>query len=1234
MRRLGFCVLAAVTFSLGAALFGAAPVWAAQPWWHLSSGSRPSELAPGSDGEVVVTAENLGDATAHGECVQVANTGSYTDSGCTEAAAVPGTGDFEEDRVRIADTLPSGWRALGGIAGVQPAPGGAPTETVALSCSPSALSCEASAPLAPYDQIEVRIEVEVPAGASTSGALNTLSVSGGNTPSAQLSRPLAVGGGPSRFGVEDYELTLEEEGGGEATQAGSHPFQATGTIALDQGPDTASSSSAPQTGPVVPARDIVARLPAGLIADPGTAQRCLEWQLLVSDGLGKGPECSAPTAVGVASVTADQPGGAGTFTVATPIFNIEPEAGEPARFGFFVPVVNVPVLLDTGVRSGPGEDWGVDLSAGELPRNAGLISARVTFWGVPRRASHDDSRGWGCLQATRGRAQSAYEPCENASEELHPPAFVTLPTSCTGPLRSSIEVESWDAPGRVETFGSSVPLQALTGCGALAFTPRISTEPTTHAAASPSGFAFDLSFDMGGLTTAGELAQSDLRQTVVMLPEGVTVDPSAGVGLGGCTQAQYAQVTLGSVGGVGCPEDSKLGTVEIETPLLFTTVYGSLYLAQPYGNPFGEPGHPGGSLLAVYVIARSRAERGVLVKLAGKIVPNPVTGQLTISFENDPQLPFEHFNFHFREGQQAPLITPQACGTYTTQAALTPFSEPASVLQDISSFQITSGSEGSACPVGNVAPFAPAITAQTLNDDAGVFSPLSVELTRTDAMSEIASYSTDLSSGLTANLTGVPFCPEADVELARRKTGAREESEPSCPETSLIGHTIVGVGVGSVLDYVPGKLYFAGPFHGDPFSIVSVISAVVGPFDLGTVVIRFGLRIDPYTAQVSIDPSGSEPIPTIIDGIVTHVRDIRVSIDRAAFTLNPTTCTPLPLSSTLTSAQGQVATVSAPFQAVNCGELSFKPKFTASTRAKTSKANGASLSVRLTMPGTLGAQSNIRQVKVDLPRQLPSRLTTLQQACTEAQFNANPAACPAASKIGYARTTTPILPVPLTGPAIFVSHGGEAFPSLILVLQGYGVTIDLVGATYISPQGITSTTFKTVPDEPVGGFELTLPQGPYSALAALENLCKVTNTITVKKKVTVRVHGHNKKVTRRIKETESGLRMPTSFIAQNGAVTHQNTPISVTGCPNSIAVISHSLKGRNLTVSVSVPATGKLKANGKDLSSASKTVNGRETVTLKLHTTKSGKFATKLEITFTPTKGKKQGKTITVSSRR
>jgi hypothetical protein len=330
---------------------------------------------------------------------------------------------------------------------------------------------------------------------------------------------------------------------------------------------------------------------------------------------------------------------------------------------------------------------------------------------------------------------------------------------------------------------------------------------------------------------------------------------------------------------------------------------------------------------------------------------------------------------------------------------------------------------------------------------------------------------------------------------------------------------LVGTGVGAVLAYVPGKIYLAGPFHGAPFSLVAVTSAVVGPFDLGTVVLRFGLTIDPSTAQVSVTPTSAEPIPTIIDGIVTHVRDIRVYIDRGKFTLNPTSCNPLAIASTLSSDLGASKTVTSPFQASNCQALAFKPGFKVSTSGKTSRAKGASLSVKLTYPNApQGTQANIAKVKVDLPKQLPSRLTTLQKACPDSRFNANPAGCPAASIVGHAKAVTPLIPVPLEGPAYFASHGGAKFPELIVVLQGYGVTIDLRGETFISPAGITSSTFRTVPDQPVGSFELTLPQGPYSALAANGNLCAAK------------------------------LTMPTIFIAQNGKELRQTTKITTTGC--------------------------------------------------------------------------------------
>lgn len=1091
--------LAPVAVALALLTWGCASAQALEPWWHLGVGARPSALPAagdgGGEGELVLTAENVGD---------VATLSEKTKGG-------------QDGPVTLTDTLPSGLRAVA-ISGTAPLGGGAPGATAPMSCSLAELSCETQAPVAPYGQLEMRIEVEALPGAS-SGERDGLEVFGGQAPSAYVTRPVVLGRDSvgAGAGIEGYELQIESAGGKEASQAGSHPFQVTGTIALEEGADAAPVTSAPQASPASAVKDLTAELPAGLVANPGAVPRCLSWQLTGSVDGGLQDECPYQSAVGAASVTFFKPG-AGTLTVTSPIFNVEPEAGEPARFGLYVPVDDVPLFLTTGVRSGPGEDWGVNLSALEVPEDAGLISARITFWGTPEDSAHDQSRGWSCLAVSQGGSPA--EPCARV-EESSPPAFLTLPTSCSGTLRPSLALASWS--GQEGSVPLAQSLRGFGGCEALAFTPTVTATPSTQSASSPSGFSFALNFDTEGLLAGSGIAQSDLQDTVVTLPEGLTIDPSAGVGLGACSQAQYAQASLDSATGAGCPEDAKLGTVELETPLLFTTLYGSLYLAQPYENPFSEQGHPHGSLIAFYVIARSRAQRGILIKLAGKVSADPRTGRLTVSFEGDPQLPFSRFTFHFREGAQAPLISPATCGSYTAQASLTPFSSPSTPFSTGGSFQITSGVGGGPCP-GAKPPFSPTIRVGTVNDAAGVFSPFFVELSRSDAMQEISSYSTSLPVGLTADLSGVPFCPEADVQAARRATGIEEENAPSCPAASLIGDTLVGTGVGSVLDYVPGELYFAGPFDGDPFSVVSVTSAVIGPFDLGTIVIRFGLRIDPTTGQVNIDPTGSEPIPTIIDGIVTHVRTIKVSIDRPGFTLNPTTCSAQPASSTLTSSLGDATTISTPFAIDNCRELHFKPKLSASTSGRTSRKRGASLSVKLTTPGRLGHEANIREVRVELPRQLPSQLATLQKACTQAQFERSVKDCPRAAIVGHASATTPILPVPLTGPAVFVSHGSREFPSLILALKGYGVSIDLVGSTFISRKGITSTTFKAVPDEPVGSFTLTLPESRHPALAAIGNLCKLA------------------------KRAPAKLRMPTTFIAQNGKTVRQDTKIAVTGC--------------------------------------------------------------------------------------
>jgi hypothetical protein len=1072
---------------------GAETCASCRPWWHLHVGSRPTVLPAeaGEKGEVILTATNLGDGFANGE-----------------------TGGAGGAPITLTAALPAGLTAksIEGIAGESATVGNRGPVTCA---KPPLLSCSFKGTLPPFDEIEIRIVVEVSGEGPLPGATSEASVSGGGALPATLSHPIATSSEPTPFGLENYELAFED-GGAAVTQAGSHPFQQTVTLDINQAAST-TTGGVYYAHPVALPKDVKVALPPGLVGNPVPVPRCS-----LGDFLHAPPtnpldnECKPQTAVGVATITFDEPNNTHLFTRAVPIFNLEPAFGEPVRFGFLLPAT--PVLIDTAVRSGPGEDYGVTASTSNITQLAALIASQVTIWGVPGDPRHNNARGWGCLEAAREEPFPG-EPCSIPPANPHPPALLTLPTSCSGPLQSGTEIDSWAREGELLAPLPSVPMQALDGCNQLLFAPTISSEPSTDRASAPSGLDVNINFHDEGLLNSEGTAQSDLKDAVVTLPEGFTINPSAGVGLGGCTPADYAAETVNSAPGAGCPNDSTLGTVEMTTPLLSTAIHGSLYIAQPYENPFSEPGHPHGSLVALYVVAKN-PETGILIKLAGKVNADPVTGRLTTIFDNNPQLPFDHFSFHFREGQQAPLISPPACGTYTTQAQLTPWSESATSLVDTSSFTITKGYDGGSCPSGGVPPFDPQITAGLLNNDAGAFSPFYVHLTRTDAEQEITGFSTDLPPGLTGDLSGIPFCPEADIEMARQKTGAEEEANPSCPAASLIGRSLVGTGVGAVLAYVPGKIYLAGPYNGDSFSLVSVTSAVVGPFDLGTVVIRFALKIDPNTAQVSVDPSGSEPIPHILHGIVTHVRDIRVYIDRPSFILNPTSCNPLAIGSTLSSNLGQSTTISSPFQASNCANLGFKPSFKASTSGKTSRSKGASLIVKLVYPkAPLGSQANIRSVKVNLPKQLPSRLTTLQKACPDFTFNANPAVCPAASRVGQARAVTPILPVPLIGPAYFVSHGGAKFPELIVVLQGYGVTIDLRGETFISKAGITSSTFRTVPDQPVTSFELTLPEGPFSALAANGNLCK------------------------------SKLTMPTAFTAQNGATIHQSTPISVTGCP-------------------------------------------------------------------------------------
>jgi hypothetical protein len=813
-------------------------------------------------------------------------------------------------------------------------------------------------------------------------------------------------------------------------------------------------------------KDLTIDLPRGILGNPQAAPAC---PLLALSSA----SCPVAAQVGhttVHLIVGGTPDGAGVAEV--PVYNMIPERGEVAKLGFRVfGIENVFV----SVKLRTNGDYGVTTTVGNIFDARPLWGSDLTLWGVPADPIHNAQRS--CFQAPEILGCSAAIP---------PVPFMTNPAECGVPGVTTMKVDTWQHPGQWVS-ATSAP-QQMTGCAAEAFNPFFGAQPDTSKAGTPTGLNVDIKVPQTYDNPTG-LATPPLRDATVALPQGMSISPSAADGLLGCTDTELG---IGTELPAACPDASKIGTATLTTPLLADTFTGSVYLgSQQSDDPVS------GQMYRLFLDLQDK-ERGIEIKLPGQVTADPVTGQLTATFKDNPQLPFSELKLNFKGGPRAPLSTPSACGTYTTISTLTSWGGQTSNLSD--SFTINQG-----CPTGS---FAPAFAAGTASPQAGAFSPFALTFSRSDQDQDLGGIRVQMPPGLLGKLAGIPLCGEAQANAG------------TCPTATQIGHTTVGAGPGSNPLYLPvagqpaNPVYLTAGYKGAPYGLSVVVPAIAGPFNLGTVVVRAAINIDPHTAQITVT---SDPLPTILKGVPLQLRTVNVTIDRPGFMFNPTNCSPLSVGGTITSTQGANAAVSSRFQAANCATLPFKPKFTVLTQAKTSKANGASLHVKVTSgPG----QANIGKVKVDLPKQLPSRLTTLQKACPDATFNANPASCPAASIVGEGTAVTPILNNALRGPTYLVSHAGAAFPDLVIVLQGEGITLDLVGNTDIK-KGITISTFNTVPDAPISTFDLVLPQGPHSALAAYGNLCK------------------------------THLNMPTALTGQNGAQVEQTTRIAVSGCPKA-----------------------------------------------------------------------------------
>jgi hypothetical protein len=1077
-----------VSAIVGGVFLVAAPVvaGAAVPAWQISDQAAPNSVAAGGSALLRLEVVNAGDAVSDGSPITVVD---RLPQGMTATAVreTDGVHDWECEGVGtstvtcinapggfflvIQPTFYNGWGLVahgGGGEGV-PLSGNPPTP----------------------------IEISVSIAGSASGVLtdDATVAGGGAAVSASDHSTITVSPSPTPFGVEGVRVYSNNADGSPDTQAGSHPYSATAVVKFNltpEGPPTYDRGAGALRG-------VHVELPSGLVGNPLAYPRCPQQQFEERGEAIGSPECPLDTQVGAVSVDVLEGGG---DHAEAPLFSVVPSHGEVARFGAAVGSV-ASAYFNVSVGPGPAHDLSLDIHNIGNEVLAGY--AYVTFWGVPADPSHDFQRGHIGGGATAGPPQSTDAPVK---------PFLTLPVQCGGRQAFSLSAEAWAGPettgplsvGPVDFFSSDARGNPtiLGGCGNLDFSPTLEATPTSTLADSPTGVSVDVrSPQREHEENPGGLAEADLKNAVVSLPAGVTINPSGANGLGACSEAQ---IDLNGAGPAQCPPASKIGSLEVEAPALEHPLPGAIYLARQDENPFH-------SLFAGYIVIEDPVS-GVRVKLAAELKTDPLTGQITGVVHGSPQFPVSSIKLRFFNE----LATPQACGSYTTTSDLTPWSTPETLdATPSSTFQVTGAANGAGCP-GGVLGFAPAFSAGTVSNQAGAYSAFSVSFSRSDGEQHLAGVSVKMPPGLLGKLAGIPLCGEPQAGLGQ------------CPAASLIGEVGAAVGVGSEPFVLHGgRVYLTGPYNGGPFGLSIVVPAVAGPFNLGNVVERASVRVDPNTAQVSVVSDGLPQMVNSIEGlrsgIPVDLRSVTISIGRPGFLFNPTSCEPLSVTGTLTGAQGTTVPVSSRFQAAGCQSLKFAPSFKVSTSGKTSRSKGASLDAKVIYPAVplaanqAAGEANIASVKVDLPKQLPSRLTTLQKACTAAQFNANPAGCPSASVIGHATAITQVLPVPLTGPAIFVSHGGEAFPSLIIVLQGYGVTVDLVATTFISKAGITSSTFKALPDVPFKTFDLNLPEGKYSALAANGNLCT------------------------------SKLAMPTAFVGQNGAVIHESTKIAVTGCP-------------------------------------------------------------------------------------
>jgi len=1068
MSRRGSAAALAVLLVTAAMFTPAANAADPAPAWSIQSLAEPTNFLPGRDSGL-----------DHYELFITNNGGQETDGSA----------------ITITDVLPAGLevKAVDLFSSVAPAVNlngsstACKTETAGDIRTVTCTLEGAPATLLPTEQVRVAILLKVPQCpglAESCPLVNQAQVKGGGAaePPVSATSHNEISSNHASAGFQDFRATLTAADGSAVTQAAAHPYQYTTTFALNT--EAVDPDLVPPTAfPLRPAggnvKQIEVALPPGLVGNPTAVPPCSAQQFNTTFG---GPgnttlnECPDVSAVGLINVRQLEGGG---VLSTVPLYNLIPPKGMPAQLGF--QILGLPFYINTRLRS--NGDYGITAYLDNTTEAQRVTAAQVTVWGVPGAESHDRLRG-SCLLVGG--------LCHLGSQR----PFLRLPTSCASALMTTMSFDTWSVPGAFQREGFTEPPPS--NCADIDFSPSVEGKPTTSVADSPSGLHFNLHIPQVESDQPEEdPGEADLRETTVTLPEGLIVNPASADGLAGCTEQEIGFEGLRegrnsfSSAPPQCPNASKIGTVEVDTPLVDHPLPGAVYLAQPRENPFD-------SLLAIYITVHD-PQTGVVVKLPARVESDSRTGRLTTTVEASPQTPFEDFKLDFFAGARASLRTPALCGTKTVTTSLTPYSAPQSgpPATPSDSFSIESAPTGGTCPTTPAAqPHAPSFEAGTANPFASAYSPFVLRLTREDGSQEIKGLNVALPPGLSGKLAGVAQCADASLAAAMQRPGRLEQASPSCPVGSRVGTVSVGAGAGPSPYYVQGAAYLAGPYKGAPLSLAIVTPAVAGPFDLGTVVVRTALQVDPESARIS---AVSDPIPTILEGIPLDVRSIALRLDRDRFTLNPTSCEAMSVGGDAISVLGQVAPLRNRFQVGGCRSLGFNPKLSLRLKGGTKRNDNPALRATVTYPK--GAYANIAFAQVALPHSEFLDQSHIRTICTRVQFAAK--RCPRGAIYGRARAITPLLDAPLEGP-VYLRSSNNPLPDLVADLNGQ-IHIVLSGRTDSFRAGLRNT-FEAVPDQPVTKFFLELRGGKRGLLVNSTDICKRTH------RANVRFVAHNGKV--------------------------------------------------------------------------------------------------------------------------